>query len=360
MSVFRSRSLRVVVLVSLLTLLLPIQAAHAGVTTFTFSVYLNNTYLQGSSSFASTLHTVSLLDSSGNPIDRVYVTSDGSGYWSANFDTPVVPTDKVKVSAGGEQRTVTVPRLSIRANRVTDVFFGKAPANALLSLSFAHYPTLDPSSYTYHNALVTASGGGDWSLDVTVLANMSGSDNASVFYENASGDQFQASATVPYMSVRRGSPALAGDLNVGTTATFELRKSNNDLRATASASWYSAYGGIQTFFSDSSGNFVPVRATNKVIGSFATDALITIPAIAFTADVSSDQATGACLPNAPFSLYIRRSDYSASQSRYGTTNGTGALALNLSTWNVQTTDRSLLTCRYAAGDTVAANGLTVP
>jgi hypothetical protein len=332
---------------------LPVRAA-----TFTFGVYLNNTYSIGFGP-PNTAHTVTLYAPGGAVADQIYTTSTGTGQYYANWEVPVIAGSKIKAAAAGDSRTFTVPNLSVRVNRVTDVANGKAPAGSLLSLSMSHNTTLNPSSGIYLNSLPSANSSGDWSIDLTPQVNLTGSDQVSVNWFSSNDDQVQASAIVPYMVARRSSSHLTGAVNLGATATIELRKASNALRGTATAAWTR----FMTFEADvvnSSGDTVDVRSGNKLGGSFATDANITIPSISVAGDASSEQVNGLCMPNAPYSVYVRRGDFSASETHYGTTNGTGTLTSLFMAFNLMLTDKILLTCRYGSGDRVAVGGYVVP
>ena len=93
--------------------------------------------------------------------------------------------------------------------------------------------------------------------------------------------------------------------------------------------------------------------TDKVTGGFASDADITIPDIAVSAVASTDVVSGQCMANASYALYVRKNDYSDSDTRYGTTNASGQFSVDVtSTVNLASRDWLSLTCRYPSGDRV--------
>jgi hypothetical protein len=172
-------------------------------------------------------------------------------------------------------------------------------------------------------------------------------------------DSFLVSQTIPYIIVRRGSPQVMGSLNPVSMTTIELRKASNKLRGTTTAVSHPLFQTFEAYFANSNGDLVSPRVGNKVNSAFATDATLTIPAISIQADASTEQATGACMPSAPYSVYIRRGNYSDSETFYGTSGAAGLIGVNMSTWNVMINDRLLVTCRYPSGDRVRMGGFAV-
>jgi hypothetical protein len=148
-------------------------------------------------------------------------------------------------------------------------------------------------------------------------------------------------------------------LNPTSSTTIDLRKASNTLRGSATATSHPVFQTIDAYFASSKGDLISPRVGNKAIGSFATDATLTIPTISIQADASTEQATGACMPGAPYSVYIRRGDFSNSATFYGTSGGGGLIGVNMTTWNVMANDRLLVTCKYATGDRVRATGFAV-
>lgn len=353
------RLIRRVLVIALVALaVLPASPARAGAT-FTFIVYVNDTYTYGFGP-PNTPHTITLYAPGGAIADVAKVNTDGNGQWTVTWDVPVIRDSKIKAATATASRTLTVPRLTVRANRVTDVVSGRAPSGTALHITFGHYSSLDPTSATYYAASSTADGSGNFSSDFTAQANMVGRDYVIVSFSNSAGDTFTNGIPVPYMSVRRTSSNVTGALNIGTTATIELRTSANGLRGTASGNWGQLSDIFYSSFVNTDGDLVAVRSTNKVIGSFATDATVTIPSSTLTADASSNQATGSCMANVPFSLFVRRADYSAQTTAYGVTNGSGTFAISLGGYDVQLADKPLLSCRYPSGDIVQTGGSVVP
>ncbi len=321
-------------------------------------MYLNQTFSAGVGP-PNTAHTVTLYAPGGAIADQVYLTSAANGQYNAFWEVPVIAGSKIKAAAAGNLRTFTVPNLSARVNRVTDVANGKGPAGITVQLFVSHNTSLNPNSSVNFNSITTANSSGNWSFDFTPQVNLTGNDSVSAYWLTANNDQVQAAATVPFMSARRASSHLKGALNTGATATIELRTAANALRGTAAGAW-STFAFFDAEFVNSSGDPVSVKSGNKVVGSFATDANVTIPTISVGGDASSEQVTGQCMPNTPYSVYVRRGNFSATETQYGTTNATGNLTSLFMVFNLMQTDKILLTCRYGTGDRVEVGGFVVP
>lgn len=329
--------------------LAPVASAAA---TFTFTMDINSSCLSGTGP-ASTAHTISLLSADGDVLARDWATSDAYGSWYACFDRAVAPGDKVKAWTGGGSRTVTVPNLTARTNRVTDVVNGRAPAGAALNIYVYHYAALGGSSTSYVWG-VFANGSGDYSFDFTPLVNAKGGDYGYTRYVRGS-DTFDVNFDFPYMEITRGSPEVSGAVNYGQSATLTLKLSTNAVRGTALVvgdDGNSFYGA----FTSAGGSSVRVRKTDKVTGGFASDANITIPDITVSAVASTDIVSGQCMANASYQLYVRKDNYSDSDTRYGTTNASGQFSVDVtSTVNLVAHDWMELTCRYPSGDLVSVD-----
>src|SRR5688572_6405967 len=123
MAALRSRIVRAAILGAALLALLPALPVRGA--TFTFRVQINGPVVGGTGPPSSST-TVTLFSADGTLIDRVIVNSSPAGTWSVQFEAPVVVGSKIRASANSQTRLATVPQLSIKANRVTDVLSGKA------------------------------------------------------------------------------------------------------------------------------------------------------------------------------------------------------------------------------------------
>jgi hypothetical protein len=354
MPAWRSRFLRVAALTVGLLLVVPVGVVRGA--TFTFDVNLNSRQTSGTG-LPSTLHTVTLYSADGAFADRSFAMSAANGHWFVSWDVPVVAGSKIRVAAAGDSRLITVPQLSIRANRVTDVVSGHAPAGSHVLVLVGHNPTLDAFDQVSFSANVTADGSGRWSRDFTSEVNIDGNDGVTVVLNKASGDEFATSGRVPYMSIRRASSAVIGSVNNGASATLKLRRPDGTLRATATLSWKTPGFDLNGYFANSAGHLVAAKAGDKVVASFGSNATMVIPAITVAGDASTDTVTGHCIPNAPYQLTLHLAG-GGSSTAYGVTDGSGNVMDVMG--GVEIDDSPTLTCRFPTGDQVSVNGFIVP
>jgi hypothetical protein len=311
---------------------------------------------------AGVVYTITILDGT-DVLDVAAATTDGSGngYICAPF--PVVAGMKVRIQTSGYTRTITVPAFSVRTDRNGDVVSGLAPAGKSISVTVNRYATGTYGPGPTIAKTVTATASGTFSVDVTADGGFRGGDYVYVVYTNTTtGDEFRHSGQVEYMRVVRGSPTAEGHLNPGVTE-LELRTSAGAVRGRA----YLAPGGSETYatgmFRTGAGTAVYPRAGDKVVGDFASDATLTVPAITVTADPGSDVVTLTCPGMTGQGAYIsvRKADYSDSAYRSGTTNASG-----VRTWDV-TADIDLAAgdvlygkCRFDSGDEIVRHGRIAP
>jgi hypothetical protein len=323
----------------------------AAVTPITFQVYVNGTCQYGTGQ-ASTAFTVRLLDSNGDLIQRMNATSNASGSWYACFSVPGTPGFKVRATGGGVDRTVTIRNLTMKVNRVTDVVSGHWAGSTSLDICITHYTSFTTSSYLCLGG--TSASNGSYSIDFTPEFNVRGGDNASATYTSGS-DTFSVNTTTPYMTVTRGRAYVEGYVNRGSVETLTLRDAGSTLRG--SLMFQGDNDGYFDGYLQSAGTLVLPRVTDKVIGSFASDAMVTVPNIVVTGVASTNVVSGTCMPNRPYNLYARRADYSDSIQRYGTTDGSGHFSQDLTAdINLLNGDPLQLTCMFPDGDRITGLG----
>ena len=325
-----------------------LSAPVAAVTPITFNIYVTGTCQNGTGQ-ASTNFTVRLLAPNGDQVGRVTTTSNSSGYWYACFPSPAAPGDKVRATGGGADRTVTIPNLSMNANRVSDVVSGHWIAGTGLVVCANHYTSFNLSTSVCLGA--TSSGTGAYSVDFTSDINVHGYDTVSATYTSGS-DNFYVQTTFPYMLVTRANAYVEGALNRGQVATLTLKTGTGTVRGSARVQG-DAGNYFDGYFFASSGNVVLPRPADKVTGSFASDATITIPDITVTGVASTNVVSGSCMANRPYMLFARKADYSDYAYRYGTTDGSGHISLDLTAdINLAKYDPLQFTCMYVNGDRI--------
>ena len=341
-------------ILTLLAALAPAPAA-GGAFVLTFSTQIGSTCAQVSGGPVSTLHVVSLYTAEMELKDRVRVTSSESGYVSACFTDQVASGDRLRASVSGTTRTVTVPKLSLTIDRVTDVLSGVAPAGADLQFSAYKYAGLTSTSEQRY-AYATANAAGSYSVDISSTFNLIGGDYV---YGSVSvgSDYYTVSNTAGYVHVLRASPLIDGVLGQSRSATITLMTATNAVRARAVVVGESATGSFNGRFITTTGIPVNARLGDKVSGSFASDAAFTIPDVRVSADAATDVVTGKCPPSRSYKLFARRANYSQQVTRTGTSGPTGVFTRDLTgSLDIVAGDVLEVWCKLPTGDQVGRRG----
>ena len=182
----------------LLAALLPAAAVAAPKVTFSLCLGCSGVSGQGP---AKTNIAVVWKSSAGDLRQKVTVKSGADGWWNAPYaiyDYELTPGDTVKVTIGTWTRTFTVPRLSLRVDRLTGVVSGRGPANTHLDVS------LGTSDDQYTESVTTDALGAfryDFSADG---AAVDGNSRAWVSWQNALGDSVDSAVWAPAIGFYRG------------------------------------------------------------------------------------------------------------------------------------------------------------
>jgi hypothetical protein len=301
---------------------------------------------------------VVIRDSSGDVKGRQVVIVDPYGGWYGCTDYGDVITggDRIKVAdfETGQTRKFTVPRITIDANRVTDVVSGKAPAGSQLMLEVADYDWSYFGLDDYDDvAYVTASGAGAYSFDFSTDGiDLGGGAMVMVTWSNASGTvQVLRAMTVPYIAFRLGHAQFMGSARPSKHVAVSLTIGPTEV-ATGDAE--AAYGPGDSFYysTDYSGRFVDADGEPyQVQGgehlsapALGSDADWDVPAIAGSVDVATDKVSGTCFPNQLYIVFV-----SGQQSYgydYGTAAANGAFTIDMtySAGNVRRGDTIEIVC----------------
>ena len=337
-----------------LAALLPAPAAGGSIVLL-FSAQIGSYCAQVTGGPPSTLHVVSLYTAEMELKDRVRVTSSDSGYVSACFADQIVSGDRLRASASGSTRTVTVPKLSLSINRVTDVVSGVAPAGVLVTFGLSKYAGLTNTSEQRY-AYATANGAGSYSVDVTSTFNLIGGDYVYGAI-NVGSDYYNVSTTVSYVHVLRASALIDGYLGQSRSATITLMTPTDAVRGRAVVVGESQIGSFSGRFITSTGIGVNARMGDKVSGTFASDAAFTIPDVRVSADPATDILTGKCPPTRSYKMWARRANYSAQATVTGTSGPTGVFSRDVTaTMNILSNDVLEVWCKLPTGDQVGRRG----
>lgn len=266
--------------------------------TFWTWVALGDNWISGTVS-PSTLVRVTLKDASGNIVATARTVSDSDGDWETSFRNRqrIWPGYTVIVKAGGMTKSIKVPRMTIFANRDTDVSSGKAVADKTVYVDLGHYyPTASGWKSSWYGHNVGTDGGGNYSTDFTGDVNMYGDDWTSVIYCPNDNWCLQRGVSVPCVGVRLGHNEAWGRFDPITQVTVILKNSAGveKARTVYLTDWW---GYFWVEFYDGSGNPVMVRPGDMITVSGSGS--ITGKPINLTAqaDAGEDTVSGKAKPN---------------------------------------------------------------
>ncbi len=340
----------------------PVAAAPVVLT----SIYYGSNCAYGSGT-PNTQYTFKLLEGSTLLTSKKTV-ADSGGYIGVCFNGgyELVAGYKLEIRAGAALtlvRTITVPNLGIKADRVTDVVSGVAPAGAPVKIQATAYLPGDYVNYNSLTQIVTTSGGGTYSYDFTAFGGIRGNDGVTMYYKpngdyaGSTGDVWRVSLNVEYMRVARGQTKVSGVMNPGEAATITLMTSGNAVRGRAYVGADQYTGGYTGLFRTTTGATVYPVPANKVSASFASDALITLPSLTLTGAASTDVVSGVCM--ATQGVYIYAYSDTDSASGYTTSNGSGAFSMDLtSQMDLHAGDYISAKCKFDNGDEVLKEGVS--
>ena len=300
--------------------------------------------------------TVKLHSASGRFEGTGTPTTDAAGIWSScAFWDEFDPTDVISATDGVITATFTVPLLTVRVNRATDVVSGKGPANSNVDIQVTNCQL-----YTGCSVAATAnrptSASGDYSRDFTAVYNVRGHDSVRVVWTSPNGDEVIVFRTVPNMSAWLFNSYFRGTAHPDSSVTMRLLTAGGTVRATAVRTGHYQSGNYDGRFRNSSGNPVNAAIGNKVTASFASDASIKLFDTLLTGNPATDMVSGKCLPNGPYLIDVQAptptSRTPASANVRGVANGLGNINVSvaISGFDLMSGDFLWLQCRTAKGD----------
>jgi hypothetical protein len=287
---------------------------------------------------------VKLLRSDGHALETAHDNSTNVT-WGVCFDRVPVAGNKIQLINGSDQdRTVTVPRLTLEVDRVTSVIKGRGPAGKTLLVSYREcYPAGCDAPVEMSTPV---NGNGRYHRDLSASAiDIDGSDQINAQYQTIHGDRFTRITYAPYMEIIKPNKIFAGCLAQGST-TLRLRTSGGTLRATRT---FHASTDCSGFFGSfkKNGHAVNVHTGDRISSDLATDASLVWPAMSVNG--SGTTVSGRCIASSRYVVFFRNSSSSTSTS--GTTDGTGHFSTTV-LWSFDPGDRLDLICETSRGDHV--------
>jgi hypothetical protein len=286
--------------------------------------------------------TVKLLRSDGTTRETRH-DNTVSFDWNVCFSHVPVPGDRIRMINGtSEDRTISVPDLTLAVDRVTNVVRGLGPAHKSVAIKYTQcYPATCLGPVIRH---ATVDGHGRYRKDLTAASiDIDGSDLMEVDYDNSAGDTFLRTTQVPYLQVSKPNQVFAACAPQGAT-TIRLLTSTGHLRASRTVGAGDDCTGVPTSFRKN-GHAVNIHTGDRITSTLASDSRIIWPAISVTG--SGSTLSGRCFPSANYVVFIDQG--SSNTSWEGTTDSDGQFT-GFPIWTFTIGDRLDLICETHQGD----------
>ena len=339
-----------------LGLLGAVPSMAAAAPAITVEVFVGDSCMTGTGP-SNTAHVVTLRTPGGTVRGSFRTTSDEAGFWGGCFpfatNVSINGGDRLRIVAGSLARSLTVPRLEPRTNRVTDVISGIARPGATVDIVVEHRASFRQASS--HEFAVRADAEGRFRVDTTSRVDVLGNDFVVVLYEDGP-DAFGALAVAPNMVVGNGSNTVTGSVNNGTDLTLWLRNASGVNKAVVTAGPI-MFGFFQVSMFRSDGRAAYAEPGDRLIGSFSSDARVRIPSSFLRGDAGTDVIEGRCMANASYEL-VADSLVGRFERFTGTTDAEGRVRRDVtSRMNLRRGYELQLTCLYPTGDTWMRTGI---
>jgi hypothetical protein len=199
--------------------------------------------------------------------------------------------DRLKVVLGSNSHKLTIPNLTARINRVTDVIRGTGPAGARVSVECGHSPFGQFEPCQWHKT-VTVNSAGNWSAQIPFDVFGGWEMNAAWF--NAYGDLVYREVTTPYVQVFLDKARFSGVTRPLSSATVDLADEALVDKGSGTGDSGPLVGSFIGEFRNTDGDLVTVEPGDHVSSSVATDASFVVPEISATATAANDRVAGEC------------------------------------------------------------------
>ncbi len=209
------------------------------------------------------------------------------GYWGndifACFDSRlgVQPGDTIKTTVKGISRTFTVPLLTVRVNRDTDVVHGTAKPGGKVIV------WLDGKTWQQRRVRVRSDGSYVADFKRGEQADIIGWDRVEVAWTNKRGDYVRDWTIAPGVQVTIGSSWIEAAGKPGRNAQLTLRQSiGGPIVARTGGVLFSKYNAY--LWLDAHGNEVTAAEGNKVVTNVARHASFVIPTLTTLVNKKTD------------------------------------------------------------------------
>jgi hypothetical protein len=344
---------RAAIVVLLVSCLVPAGAAAAsgGISVF---VGMGDQCVTVAASHSTTV-TGRLVAPSGAFLGARHATVGDLGAVELCYGQSIGPGERIKFTWSGATsgaRTVTIPRLSVHADRVHDVVSGLAPAGSTVELDLTAADwRVNAGSSLFRDAIADAHG--RYQLDVSADRNIVGGDGIAVDIRRAS-DIFHVFVAVPYIRLTLRHPEMEAQLEPYQDATFTLTSASRGPKGRAHLLGGPTAGAEGTFWRNAGGTFVTPMPGDRVASDLAGDASFRVPRIDLTASASSDVVAGSCVGAPRYAITMSSPGGTRSGSFVGTPASDGSFSHDFAgDPDIQPGDTAVVECIRATGDRVA-------
>ena len=334
--------------------------ASAATAKVTFYLSVDRNCVEGHGPAGRSLHLVWRNSGGALKADAILPTSSVTGYWSyCSIDgTYLANGDRLKAIIGTYVRKFTVPPLTIEVDRVSDTFYGTAPAGTPLTLWYIYGGCC--ADFEQHADLV-ADSAGNWSFDEDYPTDRF---NGRVEWNSAKGDLVQVEDMAPGVGITIGRSAVGVDGDPHATFRVVLRNGETGARKGVAKGMFDQYGLFQGNFLDAGGHPVNVAVGDKIDGrSVSSDMKFTVRNIEVAVDVLADVVDGRCInPSVSGILSVLRNGQGRGYAFFGLEeDGTFSIwmgdqgTLGYDPANIHRGDKIRVTCNLANGDSLTTN-----
>jgi hypothetical protein len=250
-------------------------------------------------------------DAAGSKILREVSDTGPSGDWQVcGYGYPILTGARVRATVfeTGQSRQFTVPKLTIATDRVSEVVSGKAPAGSTVSLevSTAGASMVGLPEYDFVQDVV-ASGSGTYSHDFSGDGiDLIGGTLATATWRSAGGAiNVWRQTYVPGLAVVIGEAQFSGVFKPNAHLGIVVSHNSSEV-ATGDAVADPFYGGqISGQFVDADTEPYAIQPGDEIDApGLGSDGTFTVPDIAGSATLATDQVSGTCFGGGLYGVYV--------------------------------------------------------
>ncbi len=273
-------------------------------------------------------------DPAGSIKLRQAVDTGPSGEWSAcGYSDTIRAGDKINVLVfeTGQSRKFTVPKLTIDANRVSEVVSGKAPAGSVISIavSTAGASSVGLPEYDITESVV-AGAGGTYSFDFSTDGiDLIGGAMAQATWKSAGGAiQVHRQTSVPGLMVSIGDAQFSGSFKPNAHLGITVTHGSTQMATGDAIGDYS--GQVSGQFVDSDAEPYAIAPGDWIKApALGSDGTFKVPAINGSANLSNERVSGTCFANGLYVVAVLGPDYYDFGLTFGTAAANGKFTADL-------------------------------